>query len=91
MVKPGILATMIERIRLFLTQMTWPPLVLAALLMGLAPFVPEPHLVEKVRLLLAGRLVRQMDIFDLGFHLLPTMLLVAKFFADRSTKPDQQS
>jgi len=75
-----------ERFRLFLRQLPWPPLVLAALLMGLAPFVPEPHLVEKFRLLLAGRLSRGLDLFDLGFHLLPTLLLVAKLAVGRGAK-----
>lgn len=79
--KPVILTCMRERIRLFLIKMPWLPLVLAALLMGLAPFVPEPHLVEKFRMLRAGQLTRPVDIFDLCFHLLPTLLLVAKLFA----------
>lgn len=79
--KPVILTHMKERLRLFLIQLPWPPLILAALLMGLAPFVPEPHLVEKLRMLLAGQLTRPVDLFDLGFHLLPTLLLGAKLLA----------
>ena len=43
-------------------------LVMAALTLGLAPFVPEPHLWQKLRMLAAGELARPMDIFDLVLH-----------------------
>jgi len=52
-------------------------LVPASLLLGLAPFVPEPHLVEKVRWLLTGHPFRPIDVFDLFLHgTLPALLLV---------------
>lgn len=53
-------------------------LVIAALTLGLAPFVPEPHLWEKVRMLSAGELVRPIDIFDLVLHAAPWVLLALK-------------
>lgn len=53
-------------------------LVPLAILMALAPFFPEPHLVEKVRMLLHGTLRRPIDIFDLVFHLLPILLILLK-------------
>ena len=53
-------------------------LVLAALTLGLAPFTPEPHLWEKLKLLAAGALVRPIDIFDLVMHGTPWILLLAK-------------
>lgn len=53
-------------------------LILAALFMGLAPFVPEPHLVEKLRMLARGTLRRPIDIFDLVFHSAPLILLILK-------------
>ncbi|WP_282000136.1 hypothetical protein [Geotalea uraniireducens] len=46
-----------------------------ALLLGFAPFYPEPHLVEKSRLLLNGDLHRPIDIFDLCWHAWPLALL----------------
>lgn len=52
--------------------------VLLALTLGLAPFVPEPHLVEKLRMLVAGHLIKPLDIFDLLYHAAPWLLLVAK-------------
>jgi hypothetical protein len=53
-------------------------LILAALTLGLAPFVPEPHIWEKLKLLVAGDLVKPVDIFDLLMHATPFVLLVAK-------------
>jgi hypothetical protein len=53
-------------------------LILAALTLGLAPFVPEPHIWEKVKMLAAGTLVRPIDIFDLFLHGIPWVLLGLK-------------
>lgn len=48
---------------------------LAALLLGLAPFVPEPHLFEKLGMLASGTLFRPIDMLDLAFHgALPVLL-----------------
>ncbi len=52
--------------------------VLAALLLGLAPFVPAPHIVEKWRMLMAGELYRPVDLFDVLVHGTPWILLAAK-------------
>ena len=54
------------------------PLLIAALLLGLAPFVPEPHLWEKLRMLANGELHRPIDIFDLLMHGAPAVLLLVK-------------
>lgn len=53
-------------------------LVIAAVLLGPAPFVPEPHLWEKLKMLAAGTLVRPLDIFDLVWHAAPLALLGLK-------------
>jgi len=45
-------------------------LVITVFMLG-APFVPEPHLVEKMRMLVDGTLTRALDIFDVFWHLLP--------------------
>jgi len=52
--------------------------VFLALTLGLSPFLPEPHLVEKLRMLRAGELRAPLDIFDLLLHGLPWLLLIAK-------------
>ena len=49
--------------------------VLGTIWMALAPFVPEPHLVEKLRMLGQGTLSRPLDIFDLVMHATPLVLL----------------
>jgi hypothetical protein len=53
-------------------------LLILALTLGLAPFVPEPHLWEKLKMLAAGTLNRPLDVFDLLWHAAPWLLLVAK-------------
>ena len=46
--------------------------------MAVAPIVPEPHLVEKLRMLFDGTLSRPIDIFDLFYHLAPMVLLAIR-------------
>ena len=53
-------------------------IVMACLLLGLAPFVPEPHIWEKLKMLVAGTLVRPIDIFDLLLHSAPFVVLILK-------------
>gem|GEM_PF-142392 len=53
-------------------------LVIGAVLLGLAPFAPEPHLWEKLKLLASGTLTRPVDIFDLVMHGSLPLLLVLK-------------
>jgi hypothetical protein len=55
----------------WLDRIPYSILLVAALFIGLAPFVPEPHVVEKIRMLLNGTLRKPIDIFDLFFHLFP--------------------
>ncbi len=62
----------------FLDNISWPTLIMVALLLGLAPFVPEPHVLEKLRMLMAGELSKPMDIFDLVMHGAPWVLLFSK-------------
>lgn len=53
-------------------------LIVATGLMLGAPFVPEPHLVEKARMAMNGTLTRPIDLFDVLWHLLPAALLIWK-------------
>ena len=53
-------------------------LIVLCLTLGLAPFAPEPHLWEKLKMLAAGRLVEWLDWFDLLLHATPWLLLLAK-------------
>lgn len=54
------------------------PLAVAAVFMALAPFAPEPHLVEKTRMLMNGELSRGIDIFDLFWHSFLIVLLAIR-------------
>ncbi|MEN9850387.1 MAG: hypothetical protein RL128_550 [Pseudomonadota bacterium] len=53
-------------------------IVLACLTLGLAPFFPEPHIWEKLKMLVAGNLVKPVDIFDLLMHAAPFAVLGLK-------------
>ena len=66
----------------FLDKISYPLGIFAALVMLLAPFSPMPHIVEKMIMLKNGTLSRPIDIFDLGYHLLPTVLLLLKRYRD---------
>lgn len=62
----------------WLDRIPLPPLLLIAVLMGLAPFAPEPHLWQKLKMLTHGELIRPIDIFDLVLHGGPLILLGLK-------------
>ncbi|MBU1137536.1 MAG: RND transporter [Proteobacteria bacterium] len=64
-------------------------LIVLCLLLGLAPFVPEPHIVEKLRMLIQGNLRRPIDIFDLFYHAAPFVLLVIKLIRLKNGAPPQ--
>jgi len=68
----------------FLDAIPYSILTVLAVLMLLAPFRPMPHVLEKLLMLKNGTLNRPIDIFDLVFHLLPTILLLLKIFRSRS-------
>jgi hypothetical protein len=53
-------------------------LVLLAVWMLVAPITPEPHLVEKLRMLSQGQLSRPLDMFDLLMHGIPLILLLVR-------------
>jgi hypothetical protein len=61
-----------------LEHIPYPLLIIASLTLGLAPFMPEPHLWEKLKMLLNGELSRPIDIFDLVMHATPILLLLIK-------------
>jgi len=58
----------------------WVTLLLVATI-GLAPFSPQPHVVEKIVLLARGHLSRPIDVFDLVLHSAPWLLLALKLTA----------
>jgi hypothetical protein len=62
----------------WLDQIPYLLLIIGSLTLGLTPFTPMPHLVEKMTMLLAGDLVKPVDIFDLMMHAGPVVLLIVK-------------
>ncbi|MFK5970834.1 MAG: RND transporter [Candidatus Marithrix sp.] len=64
----------------------WNILIIGSLTLGLAPFVPEPHLLEKLRMLFQGNLISPIDIFDLIMHgTLPLLLLLKIILPSKAT------
>ena len=53
-------------------------LLIASLTLGLAPFTPEPHIWEKLKMLAAGDLRRAIDWFDLALHATPWVFLAIR-------------
>ena len=49
-----------------------------AVILALAPFTPEPHLWQKLKMLFAGTLVKPIDMFDLFLHGSPLVVLMMK-------------
>jgi len=62
------------------------PLTVAAIFMMLAPFAPEPHLLEKIRMLSHDELTQPIDIFDLFWHSLFVIILLIRLV--RLKKPE---
>lgn len=56
--------------------------ILACLTLGLAPFTPEPHIWEKIKMLRAGTLRKPIDIFDFLLHATPFALLALRLIAE---------
>ena len=54
--------------------------LVVALTLGLAPFWPEPHVWEKLKMLYGGELTRPIDIFDLFLHGVPWLALGLKLY-----------
>ena len=59
-------------------------LIAFAILMLLLPFRPMPHVLEKLIMLKNGQLSKPIDIFDLFYHLIPTILLIIKLIRQAS-------
>jgi len=62
----------------WLENIPFATLIIISLALGLAPFVPEPHLWEKLKMLFDGSLTKPIDIFDFFMHGTPVFLLIIK-------------
>ena len=67
------------------------PYILMCLTLGLAPFVPEPHIVGKIRWIAGGAVgMGPIDWFDFVFHGAPWALLIFKVAQDLIKKPETE-
>ncbi|MDQ6983638.1 MAG: hypothetical protein Q9M44_02875 [Ghiorsea sp.] len=69
--------------RNFIVNIPYWLLVVMAIFLALSPFQPEPHLVQKFDMLMAGNLTKPLDLFDVLWHLLPVGLLISKFILSK--------
>ena len=65
-------------------------LIVLCLTLGLAPFSPQPHVWEKLKMLASGDLVRGIDIFDLLLHGSPWLLLIGKGIVFSKRQPGER-
>ena len=69
------------------------PLLWLSLIAGwlaVAPVVPEPHLIEKLRMLTQGQLTRPIDIFDMLLHSVPALLLALRLWRDAKRRQSRK-
>jgi len=65
-----------------LDQVSFTILLFGCATLGLAPFVPEPHIWGKLKMLRAGTLKKPIDWFDLALHAAPFVLLLLKIIRE---------
>lgn len=70
----------------WLDSLPWSLLIIAAVVFLLLPVYPQPHVVEKIRMLADGSLSRPLDVFDMFYHCLPLMLILIKLMRQRRKK-----
>jgi hypothetical protein len=64
----------------YIDKIPYSILIVISVLMLLAPFKPMPHVLEKLIMLKNGTLTKPIDIFDLFYHLIPTVILLIKIY-----------
>ena len=72
------------------SKINWPILIVACATIGLAPLFPEPHVWEKLRMLVQGNLTRAIDWFDLLMHGTPWVLVVLKIWGTFSGRAEDK-
>lgn len=79
---------LVEKVLTWLDRLPWLLLLPLAVWLAVAPVTPEPHLVEKLRLLMQGALTRPLDVFDLAMHATPLLLVALKLWRQlRARRP----
>ena len=57
-----------QKLALLIDKLPTFPTVVVGLWMGLAPFMPEPHLVQKFYMLINNEPFKLIDVFDVFMH-----------------------
>ena len=70
---------------IWLDQLPWWGVIGAVLTLGFAPFLPEPHIWQKLKMLWAGSLTQTLDVFDLALHSAPCLVAGAKLVRQLSS------
>ena len=65
-------------------------LIAIAVYLAGAPFVPEPHLVEKWRMLTEGSLRKPIDLFDFVLHNAPMVVLAIRLWRDAQRRRESK-
>ncbi len=55
---------------------SFPVLIILTIFLGTSPLGGQPHLLEKITMLMAGILAKPIDIFDLLMHAMRILLMV---------------
>jgi len=72
-----------QKLLALISRLPWSVVLIACATLGLAPFTPEPHVWEKLKMLGSGTLSRPIDIFDLLMHGAPFVVAGLKVAAGR--------
>jgi len=70
-------------------SLSWTIVILMVVTLGLAPYKPEPHILEKLTMLFNGELAKPIDIFDLFLHGMPWLLLILKTYTLLGKQPQE--
>jgi hypothetical protein len=76
--------------RTLVSKINWPILIVACATIGLAPLFPEPHVWEKLRMMVQGNLILAIDWFDLLMHDTPWVLVVLKIWGTFGGRADDK-
>ena len=82
---------LLEKLGAWLDSISYWFLVPVTLLLALAPFSPEPHLVETTGMLFRGELTEPIYIFDFFMHSSLIYLLAIKIFRDLRRRDDDEA
>ena len=77
----------LRMIKLLKADSTFKFVLVMSLTLGLAPFVPEPHIYGKLKWLIGGGIgMTIMDYVDVLFHGTPWLLLITSFVLRKISK-----